>query len=133
MSKTIQIRVIKDKQKLIEQLKQLPIIQVACQKEGIGRASYYRWRKEDRKFAILADQAIQEGKLLINDLAESKLISAIQDQNMAAIIWWLRNNHPGYADKVELTHKADREELSPQQKKLVKKAIALTQGHKLKG
>lgn len=51
---------------------------------------------------------------------------------MTGIIYWLRNNHPGYADRIELTHKTEKEELSPEQKELVKKAIALTHGNKLK-
>lgn len=128
--KTIEKRLSGDKQKVLENLKQVPIISVACQKLGIGRSSFYRWKIEDRLFSKEADKALQEGKQLINDLAESQLINAIKDQNMTGIIYWLRNNHPGYADKIELTHKNGKEELSPEQKDLVKKAIALTQGNK---
>lgn len=128
MTKTIQSRIKFDKQKLLEQLKQLPIVQVACQKCGLGRATYYRWRKESKEFSQAADSAINEGKKLINDLAESKLISAIQDQNMTGIIFWLKNNSSHYTDKVELTHKLNRgdEVLSPEQKILIEKALRLT-------
>jgi len=130
-NKIIQSRIENNKQNIFEKLKQVPIVQVACQKIGIGRATYYRWRKKDKQFAQKADKAIQEGRLFINDMAESQLISAIKEQNMTAIIWWLRNNHPGYADRVELTHKTEKEELSPKQRKLVQKAIALTHSNKL--
>jgi len=126
--KTIQKRLSEDKQKLLENLKQVPIISVASQKTGIGRSSVYRWKSEDKTFAKELDKALSEGKQLINDLAESMLINAIKDQNMTSIIWWLRNNHPGYTNKIELTHKTEKEELSSEQKALVKKAIALTQG-----
>lgn len=129
--RTIKKRLSEDKQKILENLKQVPIISVACQKLGIGRSSIYRWKTEDKLFSKEVDKALQEGKQLINDLAESQLISAIKDQNMTGIIYWLRNNHPGYADRIELTHKAEKEELSPEQKELVKKAITLTHGNKL--
>lgn len=134
MTDTIQKRISEDKQKLLEQLKQVPIIQVACQKCSLGRATYYRWRKESKKFAQTADSAIDEGKKLINDLAESKLISAIQDQNMTGIIFWLKNNSSHYTDKVELTHKLnkDNETLSPEQKELIEKALKLTNNINLK-
>jgi hypothetical protein len=130
--KTIQKRMSVDKQKILENLKQIPIISVACQKAGIGRASIYRWRNQDKFFSKEVDKALQEGKQLINDLAESQLINAIKEQNMTGIIYWLRNNSPGYADRIELTHKREKEELSDEQKELVKKAIALTHGEKLK-
>ena len=131
MNKNIIKRQNTNKALLIEQLKKAPIIQLVCEKLNIGRATYYRWRTRDKKFAKEADQALLEGKLLINDLAEAKLIGAIKEQNMTAILYWLRKNHPGYADRVELTHKTEKEELSPKQKGLVQKAIALTHGSKI--
>lgn len=127
---TIEKRLSQDKQNVLENLKQVPIISVACQKLGIGRSSLYRWKTEDKLFSKEVDKALQEGRQLINDLAESQLISAIKEQNMTGIIYWLRNNHPGYADRIELTHKTEKEELSSEQKELVKKAIALTHGNK---
>lgn len=129
--KTIKKRLSEDKQKLLENLKQVPIISVACQKLGMGRSSVYRWKTEDRFFSQEFDKALQEGKQLINDLAESQLINAIKDQNMTGIIYWLRNNNPNYTDRVELMHKTEKEELSPEQKELVKKAILLTHGNEL--
>jgi hypothetical protein len=124
--KTIEKRLSGDKQKVLENLKQVPIISVACQKLGIGRSSFYRWRIEDKLFSREADKALSEGKQLINDLAESMLINAIKDQNMTGIIWWLRNNHPGYTNKIELTtSKTDDEKLTADQQKLIEKALAV--------
>lgn len=124
--KTIQKRLSEDRQKLLDNLKQVPIVSVACQKTGISRASYYRWKSSDKDFSKEANKALHEGKQLINDLAESQLINAIKDQNMTGIIWWLRNNHPGYTNKIELTtSKTDDEKLSPEQEKLIEKALSV--------
>lgn len=123
----VQRRISKDKELLIEQLTKTPIIQIACEKLGVGRATYYRWRKEDQEFTQKADQALEEGKLLVNDMAESQLLSAIRDQNMTAIIFWLKNNHPTYANRVEITAKLSHqnEKLTEEQEKLISKALQL--------
>lgn len=93
-----------DKAKLLEILNETPLVQPACQKAGVSRATYYRWRKEDSHFKKKSDEAISQGRLLINDLAESKLISQIKNENMTAIIYWLKHNHKNYIEnKVNLT------------------------------
>jgi hypothetical protein len=47
----------------------------------------------------------------MNDIAESKLLSAVKDGNMTAIIFWLKNNNPRYSDKkINLSIK-ERQEL----------------------
>ena len=58
-----------------------------CEKSGISRATYYRWKKDDPDFREKAEEALMDGESLINDMAESQLISAIRDQNMTAIIF----------------------------------------------
>ncbi len=115
----------KTKELLIEQLKKTPIVQIACEKSGVARATYYRWRKNDKSFLKKSDEALMSGKQIINDLAESKLFSAIKEQNMTAIIFWLKNNHPSYANKVEITNKIDSTELTKEQKELINKALKL--------
>ena len=40
-----------DKKAIIEQLKKTPIIQVTCEKLGVSRATFYRWKKNDDKFS----------------------------------------------------------------------------------
>jgi len=92
----------KQKKLLIEQPRKTPIVQVACQKRGVHRATYYRWRLDSPEFAAEADAAIVEGELMINDLAESQLISAIQEKNIRAITFWLNHHHARYGTKVEL-------------------------------
>lgn len=117
----------KNKELLIQQLKKTPIIQVSCEKVGIGRATFYRWKQDDLDFATQAEEALLEGSLLVNDVAESQLISAIKDKNLTAIIFWLRHHHPNYATKVEVTArlKADNEILTPEQEELVTRALKL--------
>jgi len=117
----------KQKEILIEQLKKTPIVQVACEKTGISRASYYRWRKEDEAFAKIADEAITEGSLFINDMAESQLMSAIRDKNMTAIIFWLKHHHKNYATRVEVNAsiKNITAELTEEQKSIIKEALRL--------
>ncbi len=117
----------KTKELLLEQLKRTPIIQVSCEKVGIGRATFYRWKQEDPGFSTKAEEALAEGSSLVNDVAESQLMSAIKDKNLTAIIFWLKHHHPSYATKVEVTArlKADNEVLSPEQEALVTKALKL--------
>lgn len=126
MSKIIEKRQIKEKGILLEQLKKTPIVQIACEKSGVGRATYYRWLKEDPEFAKLADEALAQGTLLINDLAESKLIASVQNQNMTAIIFWLKNHHPAYTTKIELTTQQLKAELSEEEKIAIEKVLGLT-------
>lgn len=118
-------RISKGKDALLEQVKKLPIIQIACERAGIGRATYYRWRKENREFAEKADEAIQTGRNLINDMAESQLLSQIKEKNMTAIIFWLKHNHQVYGNRLELTTKNDNGELTPEQEKIIKKALEM--------
>ncbi len=96
---------------IIVALKEMPIVQVACKKVGVGRTTYYRWR-ENKKFAREADTAIAEGEAFITDMSESQLISLIRDRNFQALQLWLRHHHPKYTNKVEVTgHLNMKEEL----------------------
>ena len=121
---------------LAEQLRP-QLLQGACQKTGISRSTYYRWRKENKKFKRYADKAIRAGTLFVNDMAESQLLSAIGDKNMTAIIFWLKNHHPVYEPRIEVkatgTHTED-EELNRKQKDIVDqifKQIGITDKNKL--
>ncbi len=127
MPKTITIRQNKDKEKILERLKVVPIIEVACKQAGIGRSTFYRWREEDKNFSEQVEQALAEGQSNISGLAESKLIAAIKDQNMTGIIFWLKNHHRDYTTKVELSGKikTENEVLTPAQTELLKKALEL--------
>ncbi len=125
MTNKIQNRQSKEKQILIEQLRKTPIIQIACEKTGVSRATYYRWSQDDKDFKEEAEKAISEGVSLINDMAESQLISSVKDKNFQAIAYWLKHNHPGYSSKIELSGNitTKNETLTPEQEELVKLAL----------
>lgn len=91
----------KQRERLLELFETMPIVQVACKRIGIGRATYYRWRQEDHTFALAADEALENGKLVVNDMAESQIIQGIKNSNPTLIIFWLKNNHPNYDQRKE--------------------------------
>lgn len=112
-----------EKKALIEQLRRTPIVQVATEKTGIGRSSYYRWR-QDPEFAAACDEALAAGTAMVNDMAESQLISAIKDKNLTAIIFWLKNHHKAYETRVKVDARISQvDELTPEQSKLVEQAL----------
>jgi len=116
----------KTKEIIISELAKTPIVEVVCKRSGISRATFYRWRKDDKKFGEAADEATVDGTKIINDMAESQLISAIRDKNLTAIIFWLKNHHVTYKTKVELTTKSEEErELTAEQAEEVQRAITL--------
>lgn len=90
-------------EKFLEELKQMPIVRVACKRSGISHNSVYRWRNEDPHFASLMDDALAEGEDFINDLSESQLLVLIREKQFAAIRFWLTHRHSKYKKQVEET------------------------------
>lgn len=80
----------------LEQLERVPNVSLACEKVGLARNTIYRWRCEDPAFAARMDTALMAGTESVNDLAESKLISHINNGNLRAIQYWLDNNKKNY-------------------------------------
>lgn len=110
----------------LDELKKVPIVLVACEKTGLSRNSIYRWRKEDKKFAKLMDQAMLDGVAFVNDMSESQLLTMIKEKNWSAISFWLRHRNANYKDKLELTNKTeDNENLTTGQKKAIREALRL--------
>ena len=115
------------KKQLLERFKKTPIVQVACEKIGINRSTYYRWCKQNNTFRKQAEEALSEGAKLVNDMAESQLIAGIREQNLTAIIFWLKHHHRTYRTQVELSGRLETNEnpLTPTQEKLIKKALEM--------
>lgn len=84
------------KRRLLESLAQMPIVEYACRRAGIGRSTYYRWLKEDSVFAEQAAELLAQGIDLVNDLAESKVVEGIKAGDKQMIMYWLNNRHPVY-------------------------------------
>src|SRR3989344_4252335 len=124
MSYQLEDKQSKKKDLLIGYLKKAPIVQLACERADVGRATFYRWKKDDAEFASAVDEALTTGSSLINDIAESKLISAIQNQNLSAIVFWLKHHHPAYTTKVELAlGTKQNDELTAEQQAIVREAL----------
>jgi len=110
----------------LDQLRKIPIVLVACEKSGLSRNTVYRWRKEDASFAKEMDEALKEGEELVNDMGESQLLTLIKEKNWSAISFWLRHRNPKYKDKIQIEGTVNTiQELSPEQKELVKKALIM--------
>ncbi len=110
----------------LEQLRKIPIVQVACEKVGIARNSVYRWRKEDPEFAKAMDEALAEGEAIVNDMGESQLLTLMKEKNWHAISFWLRKRNPKFRDRLEVVAAAPpQDELSPEQEAVVKEALRL--------
>jgi transposase-like protein len=124
---SIQIRTSQKQEQIVEQLSRTPIVEIVCQKVGIGRNSYYRWRRQNKKFASACDKAIEEGCSFINDLAESQLISAMKNNNLTAIMYWLNHRHSIYSPKLEVTNKSEikKDELTKDQERNILRALKL--------
>src|ERR1035437_10358280 len=105
------------KKLLLEHLSKIPIVQIACDKAGVSRATFYRWRNDDKEFDKSVEEAMAEGKMFINHTSESQVISLVRDKSWQAIAFWLKHHHPEYGDKVELTAKIKYEDetLTPEQ------------------
>lgn len=128
-NKTLEDRQIKDKQIVIDILKELPIIQIACKKSGISRATFYRWRKEDKEFLRHSEDALGQGIEFINDMSESQLIALIKEKKMPAISLWLKNNHKRYGAKIHgYTPVSALNDLTPDEERIVLDALALASG-----
>ena len=119
----------KDKEVLIETLKEMPIIQVACKRAGISRATYYRWRSEDKNFRRTSEDAMEQGYAFINDMSESQVITLIKEKKMPAITLWLKHHHARYGAKSQsYTSLSSSAELSPDEERMLLEALALTSG-----
>ncbi len=116
----------KNKALFLEQLRKTPIVQIACEKLNVSRATIYRWKNDDKEFSDAIHEAMTEGHSLINDMAESQLIGAVKDRNLPAIMYWLKHHHKDYKMRVEIEGTINTiQELSDEQKELVRKALAL--------
>jgi hypothetical protein len=128
-NKTVEERQEKDKVALLETLKEIPIVQVACKKTGISRATYYRWQGEDKNFKRQSHDALDHGIEFINDMSESQLITLIKEKKMPAIAMWLKHNHKRYGSKGrEYIPIASSEDLTPEENEMVLDALALASG-----
>ena len=112
---------------ILDQLRKTPVAESACQKIGISRMTLFRWKKEDLIFAKAVEEAIEDGRDLVNDVAVSQLLMAIKNGNLSAITYWLNHNHKNYANKLEISGKlkTDNIQLTSEQEAGIKQALKL--------
>ncbi len=121
---TIEERQTKDKEAVLEALKEIPIVQMSCKKAGISRATYYRWLKEDDNFQKQVEKAMNQGFEYINDMGEAQIVTLIKEKKIPAIVLWLKHHHPRYGAKVEIERKGNiPEPLSAKQEEIIRKAL----------
>ncbi len=111
------------KQKVVQQLKEIPIPTYVCQKLGIPKATYYKWRKTDNAFREASDKAIISGKLTINDIAKSQLIKMINTGDFRSINLWLKHNDPDFNPKLTLEIKETKRDFDPVRLKELERAM----------
>lgn len=82
--------------KLAEEVEKTPVIQVACDKFGISRNTFYRWMKEDKKFLIRINEAMSLGNGLVSDVAISNVLEGIKRKDAMYTKYWLSHRHPDF-------------------------------------
>ncbi len=111
---------------LLDQLRKTPIVETACQKLNISKMTISRWRKQYPKFAARFEEALLEGRLRINDVAESQILALIAAGKFEPSKFWLTHNNPRYSAKLELIDKRPNRPLSAEQKSIIRKALRLS-------
>ena len=103
--------------KMVEYLERTPVVESACSKLNISRSTYYRWMESDLAFKKDIEQALEQGRSVVDDVAESHLISGIKDGNLGAVKFWLANNNERYKKSVQII----KQEMSPVPEEIVDK------------
>ncbi len=117
-------RIDAQKKLLLQHIEKTPIVEVVCQKVGIGRTTFYRWLQDDPTFAAQYREAFGTGVELISDLAESKLIGKIQEGDMTAVKLWLGTHRKDFVSRLEVSA-AKKDVLSDEEKKTIEQAHVL--------
>ncbi|MAQ77336.1 hypothetical protein CL684_02320 [Candidatus Campbellbacteria bacterium] len=83
-------------EQIVEELRKTPVVSVVCQKFGIARHTFYRWRQIDPDFDREVSEALDIGSLVVNDICMSQLIASIQNGNMGSVKYWMSNKHSDF-------------------------------------
>jgi hypothetical protein len=115
------------KEALLEQLSQIPIVGKACARAKISRAQFYRLR-EQPEFKARIDSAIEKGIENICELCEDKTISLIRKGNLLSMKFWLQAHSPRYSRKLEISGKVNvvDEKLTEEEEQILKEALRVS-------
>jgi len=84
---TVKKRIAEQQAQWLEEFKNIWTIAGTCQKMGIDRGTFYVWAKGYPEF-LAKKKEIEKDQI---EYVESKLYQAIRDNNMTAIIFYLKN------------------------------------------
>lgn len=92
---------------MLSALEDMRIVTHACKKAGVSTSTLYRWRKEDIAFDEACTEASEVGTNLINDMAESVIVSKIQKSDFKASTYWLEHHKDAYKPGYNRIYKDD--------------------------
>jgi len=79
--------------------KSIGIITIACETTGISRETYYNWVKTDKEFRDKAGEILERQRSQVED----RLLKAILKDHVSAITFYLKNKHPEYKEKLQVS------------------------------
>jgi hypothetical protein len=124
--KAVDERIVKGKRKFLEILEKSPVIAIACERSGVSKATFFRWKDADKEFVKKVESAMSEGNSLISDIARAQLISLVKEKNFAGIKFWLQNKDPEFRPRIEVEGQMKViEQLSPEEEALLRRALHL--------
>lgn len=94
---------------ILEELEKCGIVQVACDKVGISRNTFYRWLKEDEDFLNQVNTSITMGIGVVNDVAVSNVLEGIKRKDIVSTKYWLSHRHPDF--RKPYVYKIDTEDV----------------------
>lgn len=90
------VRIQTQKRVFLESVAKMGIVEIACQKTGISRATFNRWKADDVEFRRQVMDAMNKGSEIMDDVVESKFIQLIQQGEIQAILFYLKYRHHKY-------------------------------------
>ena len=89
--------------------------EILAKKMGISPSTLYEWKN---KFPEISE-ALKKGKEIVDFEVENAMLKAIENGNVTAMIFWLKNRQPEkWRDKPEITEDAAIKKLDEVLKKL---------------
>ncbi len=96
----------RNKKLLLDELEKTKgIVTIACKRIGITPKTFYQWLKVDKEFAEEVDEVEWNQRTFV----EGKLIKKIANDDITAIIFYLKCNHPKFKPKSEIDVNDTRE------------------------
>lgn len=93
-------RIEKDKEEFLEVLRESTgIITIACQRKGMARATFYNWSNTDPEFK----KKVEEIKKEQIGIVEDRLLKAILEGNVSAIIFYLKCKSAEFRPRSEIS------------------------------